>query len=160
MERQWTVAKTPGAATIPWRTENRRVSPGRNASYKPILHKIKGYQFYHTVHPQNTATGGSAALVKDDVIHHEEAKYATDEIQATVVTKNAVFWDVAPCRSSGLNRRFGGTYRLYLQGRKIRERRTVFRTSVRMMIILIQSPSCPMSVLYSTVSAGYCPGTT
>jgi hypothetical protein len=30
--------------------------------------------------------------------------------------KKAVFWDVAPCRS-GVNRRFGGTYRLHLQGR-------------------------------------------
>jgi hypothetical protein len=38
--------------------------------------------------------------------------------------KNAVFWGVAPCRCSGLNRRFGGTFRLHLQGRKIRERRT------------------------------------
>jgi hypothetical protein len=37
--------------------------------------------------------------------------------------KNAVFWDVAPCRPS-VNRRFGGTYRLHLQGRKIRERGT------------------------------------
>jgi hypothetical protein len=37
--------------------------------------------------------------------------------------KNAVFWDVAPC-SSCMNRRFGGTYRLHLQGRKIRERVT------------------------------------
>jgi hypothetical protein len=36
---------------------------------------------------------------------------------------NAVFWDVAPCRSC-VNRRFGGTYRLNLQGRKIRERGT------------------------------------
>jgi hypothetical protein len=31
--------------------------------------------------------------------------------------KKAVFWDVAPCRS-GVNRRFGGTYRLHLQGRE------------------------------------------
>jgi hypothetical protein len=31
--------------------------------------------------------------------------------------KNAVFWDVAPCTSC-VNRRFGGTYRLRLQGRK------------------------------------------
>jgi hypothetical protein len=37
--------------------------------------------------------------------------------------KNAVFWNVAPCRSC-VNRRFGGTYRLYLQSRKIRERGT------------------------------------
>jgi hypothetical protein len=35
--------------------------------------------------------------------------------------KNAVFWDVALCRSC-VNRRFGGTYRLHLQDRKIRER--------------------------------------
>jgi hypothetical protein len=31
--------------------------------------------------------------------------------------KNAVFWDVAPCRSC-VNRRIGRTYRLHLQGRK------------------------------------------
>jgi hypothetical protein len=37
--------------------------------------------------------------------------------------KNAVFWDVAPCRSC-VTRRFGGTYRLHIQGRKIRERGT------------------------------------
>jgi hypothetical protein len=39
------------------------------------------------------------------------------------VMENVVFWDVAPCRSC-VNRRFGGTYRLHLQGRKIRERGT------------------------------------
>jgi hypothetical protein len=37
--------------------------------------------------------------------------------------KNAVFWDVAPCISC-VKRRFGGTYRLHLQGRKIRVRGT------------------------------------
>jgi hypothetical protein len=35
--------------------------------------------------------------------------------------KNAVFWDVAPCRSC-VNRRVGGANRLHLQGRIIRER--------------------------------------
>jgi hypothetical protein len=35
----------------------------------------------------------------------------------------AVFWDVTPCRSC-VNRRFGGTFRLHLQGRKTRERGT------------------------------------
>jgi hypothetical protein len=37
--------------------------------------------------------------------------------------KNSVFWDVAPCRTCA-NRRFGGTYRLHLQGRKIHARGT------------------------------------
>jgi hypothetical protein len=41
--------------------------------------------------------------------------------------KNAVFWDVAPCRSC-VNRRFGGTYHLHLQGRKIRDRGTNMST--------------------------------
>jgi hypothetical protein len=34
--------------------------------------------------------------------------------------KITVFWDVALSRSS-VNRRFGGTYRLHLQDKKIRE---------------------------------------
>jgi hypothetical protein len=37
--------------------------------------------------------------------------------------KNVVFWDVA-LSNSFVNRRFGGTYSLHLQGRKIRERGT------------------------------------
>jgi hypothetical protein len=37
--------------------------------------------------------------------------------------KNAIFRDVVPCGSC-VNRRFGGTYRLHLQSRKIRERGT------------------------------------
>jgi hypothetical protein len=40
------------------------------------------------------------------------------EVFTAVTMKNAVFWDVAPCRSC-VNRRFGGTYSLHLQGRKI-----------------------------------------
>jgi hypothetical protein len=38
-----------------------------------------------------------------------------------ITQKNSVFWDVEPGRSC-VNRRFVGTYRLHLQGRKIRER--------------------------------------
>jgi hypothetical protein len=33
--------------------------------------------------------------------------------------KNAVLWDVPPCRSC-MNRSFGGTYRLHLQQNKLR----------------------------------------
>jgi hypothetical protein len=36
------------------------------------------------------------------------------QVFTAVTMKNAVFWDVAPCRSS-VNRRFGWTYRLHLQ---------------------------------------------
>jgi hypothetical protein len=41
----------------------------------------------------------------------------------SVTMKKPVFWDVSPCRYF-VNRRFGVTYRLHLQGTKIRERKT------------------------------------
>jgi hypothetical protein len=45
------------------------------------------------------------------------------EVFTAVTMKNTVFWEVEPCRSC-VNRRFGGTYRLHLQGKKICERGT------------------------------------
>jgi hypothetical protein len=39
------------------------------------------------------------------------------EVFTVVTMKKAVFWDVALCRC-GVNRCFGGTYRLHLQGRR------------------------------------------
>jgi hypothetical protein len=44
--------------------------------------------------------------------------------------KNAIFWDVALCISCA-NRRFRGTYRLHLQGRKIREQVAAHCSEVR-----------------------------
>lgn len=46
---------------------------------------------YHTIHPDNSAKGGSAVIVKENITHFEEEKYQTEEIQATsiqVQTKN------------------------------------------------------------------------
>jgi hypothetical protein len=45
------------------------------------------------------------------------------EVFTAVTMKNAVFWYVVPYRSC-VDRRFGGTYRLHFQGRKIRKRGT------------------------------------
>jgi hypothetical protein len=65
--------------------------------------KLKGYEVYHTVHTQNTARGGSAVLITDNMLHHEEAKYATDGIQATVVTvtteRQVITFAAAYCHS-------------------------------------------------------------
>jgi hypothetical protein len=49
------------------------------------------------------------------------------------VIKNAVFWDVAPRRTC-VNRRSRWTYRLHLQGRKIRERGTSVSRWQRMFL--------------------------
>jgi hypothetical protein len=47
--------------------------------------------------------------------------YLGFEVFTVVTMKNAIFWDVAPCRFC-VNQHFGGMYRLHLQGRKINER--------------------------------------
>lgn len=52
---------------------------------------FKDYCIYHTIHPDNSARGGSAVIIKKNIQHFEEAKYGKEEIQATVVhikTKN------------------------------------------------------------------------
>jgi hypothetical protein len=42
--------------------------------------------------------------------------YVRFEVLMAVTMKNAVFWDVVPCRC--VNRRYEGTYRPHLQGKK------------------------------------------
>lgn len=48
--------------------------------------KFRGYRVYHTIHPDNTARGGSAIIIKEHYLHYEEEKYETEEIQATAVS--------------------------------------------------------------------------
>jgi hypothetical protein len=50
-------------------------------------------------------------------------QYIRYEVFTPVTMKNAVFWAVPLCTSC-VNRSFGGTYHLHLQGRKIHERGT------------------------------------
>lgn len=47
--------------------------------------KFKNYKIYHTAHPENSAKGGSAVIVKNNIQQYEELKYITEKIQATVV---------------------------------------------------------------------------
>ena len=47
--------------------------------------KFRGYKVYHTIHPKNSARGGSAVIINENIHHHEETKYETEGIQATAV---------------------------------------------------------------------------
>jgi hypothetical protein len=46
------------------------------------------------------------------------AVYVGFDIFTDLVMKRTIFWDVTPCSPLSVNRRFGGTYRFHLQGRK------------------------------------------
>jgi hypothetical protein len=41
------------------------------------------------------------------------------EVLTAVIMKSTIFWDITPCSLLRVNRRFGGTYCLHLQGRRI-----------------------------------------
>jgi hypothetical protein len=43
--------------------------------------------------------------------------YVGFEVFTAVVMNSINFWDIMPCSSLSVNRRFGGTYRLHFQGR-------------------------------------------
>jgi hypothetical protein len=46
------------------------------------------------------------------------------EVFTAVVMKSIIFWDMTPCSPLSFNRRFGGTSRLHLQGRRNRFSKT------------------------------------
>jgi hypothetical protein len=48
--------------------------------------KVKGYKVYYTTHPENTAKGGSAVIIKESIKHHEEMGYKSEKFQATSVS--------------------------------------------------------------------------
>lgn len=47
---------------------------------------IPYYSVYHTIHPDGTAHGGSAVIIKNSICHYEQEKFQTDPIQATTVS--------------------------------------------------------------------------
>jgi hypothetical protein len=65
------------------------------------------------------------------------------EVFTAVTMKNGVFWDVVQCTSC-VNRRFGQTYRLHLQGRKICAR----GTSVGRFTQEVHGATCQKTVFF------------
>jgi hypothetical protein len=49
--------------------------------------------------------------------HADYCHIAGPDVLTAVIMNAAIFWDITPC-SPYMNRRFGGTFNLYLQGRK------------------------------------------
>jgi hypothetical protein len=60
-------------------------------------------------------------LVPKEILNRGFTVYISDagfEVFTAVVMKSLIFWDVMACSLLSCNRRFGGTYRLHLQGRR------------------------------------------
>jgi hypothetical protein len=112
---------------------------------------------YYDVHKSQSLDSILSQLISSTSSH-----LVRFEAFTAVAMKNVVFWDVELCRSC-VNRRFGGTYRLHLQGRKINEWETsvsrwlqtaaksqiptwIFTSQCRISLM----PRCPSGILQTT----------
>jgi hypothetical protein len=60
--------------------------------------------------------GQSSTLRPQGYNIRNKSVFVALEVLTAAVMKITIFWDIPPCSSLKVNRCFGGTYRLYLQG--------------------------------------------
>jgi hypothetical protein len=56
------------------------------------MFKIRAYKIYHIPHPDNTAQGGAAVIIRTTIPHHELSHYQTPKIQVANIQINVSPW--------------------------------------------------------------------
>jgi hypothetical protein len=74
--------------------------------------------------------------------------YVGFEVLTAVTMKNSIFWDITPHSPVKVDRRFGGTYCLRLQGRRVSEARNQHKDLFAVCFILV---SCLAYSLLDTI---------
>jgi hypothetical protein len=59
------------------------------------------------------------------------------DVPTAVVMKNSIFWNITPCRLLKVNRCFGVTFRLHLQGRRTSQIRNQHKAESKQIFILV-----------------------
>ena len=54
--------------------------------------RLPRYTVFHTIHPDDTAHGGAAVLIRSSLRHHEHTRLQTNELQAIAVHLDALPW--------------------------------------------------------------------
>jgi hypothetical protein len=82
----------------------------------------------HFVHHKShlTRPGGSQRLIASAMARPCFQLHTGFEIHTAVAMNSLIFWDIKSCSPFNVNWRFGETYRLYFQGRKISQARNIF----------------------------------
>jgi hypothetical protein len=69
-------------------------------------------------------------------------------VGSEVLTAGVILWDIKPCSLLKVNRRFGGTYRLHIQGQKISGKQDLVFCSV-------YSSTLKMEAIYSSETSTF-----
>jgi hypothetical protein len=90
-----------------------RMGPGKGCLFSVVCFKFPSCKFRW---PRN----GPAFLAppKNNILYGCETLSLTLRKEHRLRMKSILFWGVTPCSLLRCNRRFGGTYRLHLQGRR------------------------------------------
>ena len=89
MERQRAGSTSAGSRTFSQHTRNRHNVNFRNQIYgEKLFQNSEVYTTYVTNHPDGTAHGGTAVIVKSNIKHHELQPSDHDFIQATSININ------------------------------------------------------------------------
>ncbi|KAJ8715583.1 hypothetical protein PYW07_010065 [Mythimna separata] len=67
-----------------WNTNGLSPNKGEHFTKNSQIY-IKNYNIYTTNHPDGTAHGGTAVLIKSTIDHYELPSYTTEHIQATSI---------------------------------------------------------------------------
>jgi exonuclease III len=59
--------------------------------------RLPRYTVVHTIHPDGTAHGGAAVLIRTSLRHHEHLRLQTNELQAIAVHLDALPWPLTVC---------------------------------------------------------------
>jgi hypothetical protein len=69
--------------------------------------------------------------------------------------KSTIFWDITPCSPLSVNRRFGGTYRLHLQGRSEQETSVKGVNQRQLTLNVLYGVISQKIILFSKILSGY-----
>jgi exonuclease III len=54
--------------------------------------RLPRYTVFHTIHPDDTAHGGTAVIIRSSLRHHEHLRLQTNELKAIAVHPEALPW--------------------------------------------------------------------
>jgi hypothetical protein len=119
-----------------------------------------------TIHPSETSVDLRETTQRynprDRIIHCDRCEHLKSdnnlilgfEVLTAVVMKSSIFWHITSCSSLKVNRHFGGTYYLHLQGQRISQEistnETLFVTCFMLVSCLAYSSTLKMEVICSS----------
>ena len=85
MERKWTIQPQTGTSSNPQYPQVDIALISETYFTSRSVFKIPYYSVYHTIHPDDTAHGGAAIIVRSSLSHYVLPPHQSESLQAATV---------------------------------------------------------------------------